>query len=164
MDEAGRYIPTDYISTGNNHHVAIYKDSDGNLQEQVVSFLEAVTRVNLGIPVIDKTYKCDEGWSFLFSMKQNEFFVFPDPKTGFDPADYDLMDVKNYPLISKHLFKVQKLAKKDYVYRHHLETTVNNEDADLRNITWKRIQNPNGLRGAIKVRVNHLGNIVHVGE
>ena len=164
VDEAGRYIPTDYISTGNNHHVAIYKDSDGNLQEQVVPFLKAVTRVNRGIPVIDKTYKCDEGWSFLFSMKKNELFVFPDPKTGFDPADYDLMDVKNYPLISKHLFRVRKLAKKDYVYRHHLETTVNNEDADLRNITWKRIQNPNGLRGAIKVRVNHLGNIVHVGE
>ena len=164
LDDEGNPIPTDYISTGNNHHVAIYRDADGNLQEQMVSLLEAVTRVNLGIPVIDRDYKRDEGWSFLFSMKQNEFFVFPDPKTGFDPADYDLMDVANYPLISRHLFRVQKFTTKDYVFRHHLETTVTNNDASLRNITWKRIQNPNGLKGAVKVRIDHLGNIVHVGE
>ena len=125
--------------------------------------LEAVTRVNLGLPVIDRNYKRDEGWTFLFSMKQNEFFVFPDPETGFDPADYDLMDVANYPLISRHLFRVQALAVKDYFFRHHLETNVNRESV-LRNITWKRIQNPNGLKGAVKVRIDHLGNIVHVGE
>ena len=163
LDDEGKPIPTDYISTGNNHHVAIYMDADGNLQEQVVSLLEAVTRVNLGLPVIDRNYKRDEGWTFLFSMKQNEFFVFPDPETGFDPADYDLMDVANYPLISRHLFRVQALAVKDYFFRHHLETNVSRESV-LRNITWKRIQNPNGLKGAVKVRIDHLGNIVHVGE
>ena len=130
----------------------------------MVSLLEAVTRVNLGVPVIDRDYKRDAGWTFLFSMRKNEFFVFPDPKTGFDPADYDLMDVANYPLISKHLFRVQKCSSKDYVFRHHLETTVTNKDSSLRNITWKRIKSPNGLRGATKVRINHLGNIVHIGE
>ena len=164
LDDEGKPIPTDYISTSNNHHVAIYRDADGNLQEQVVSLLEAVTRVNLGVPVIDRDYKRDAGWTFLFSMRKNEFFVFPDPKTGFDPADYDLMDVANYPLISKHLFRVQKCSSKDYVFRHHLETTVTNKDSSLRNITWKRIKSPNGLRGATKVRINHLGNIVHIGE
>ncbi len=97
-------------------------------------------------------------------MKQNEFFVFPDQKTGFDPADYDLMDVANYPLISKNLFRVQKLTTRDYVFRHHLETTGNNYDPKLRDITWKRINSPNGLIGAVKVRLDHLGNIVHVGE
>lgn len=164
MDESGSYIPTDYISTGNNHHVAIYRDADGNLQEQVVSFLEAVTRVNLGFPVIDKDFKRDEGWTFLFSMKINEFFVFPDPKTGFDPADYDLMDPNNYPLISKHLYRVQKLTSKDYVFRHHLETTVNNSAQNLRNIIWKRVTNLKDLNQVVKVRINHLGQIVHIGE
>lgn len=164
LDEKGGYIPTDYVSTGNNHHVAIFRDAEGNLQEQVVSFLEAVTRVNLGAPVIDWGYRHDEGWTFSFSMKQNEFFVFPDQKTGFDPADYDLMDVANYPLISKNLYRVQKLATKDYVFRHHLETTGNDYDPKLRDITWKRIKSPNGLRGAVKVRLDHLGNIVHVGD
>ena len=163
LNDSGEYIPTDYISTGNNHHVAIYRDADGNLQEQVVSFLEAVTRVNLGVPVIDRNYKRDEGWTFLFSMKQNEFFVFPDPKTGFDPADYDLTDVANYPLISRHLFRVQKLATKNYCFRHHLETTVA-ENKALIGITYKPQLGLNGIKGIVKVRIDHLGNIVHVGE
>lgn len=163
LDDEGKPIPTDYISTGNNHHVAIYRDADGNLQEQVVSLLEAVTRVNLGLPVIDRNYHRDEGWTFLFSMKQNEFFVFPDPETGFDPADYDLMDVANYPLISRHLFRVQKLATKNYCFRHHLETTVA-ENKALIGITYKPQLGLNGIKGIVKVRIDHLGNIVHVGE
>ena len=163
-DESGKPLPADYVSTGNNHHVAIYRDAEGNLQEQVVSLLEAVTRVNLGLPVIDKDYKRNEGWTFLFSMKRNECFVFPDPATGFDPADYDLLDVKNYALVSKHLFRVQKFSNKDYWFRHHLETTVNNNDPALREITWKRIKSLKALNNVVKVRVNHLGNIVHVGE
>lgn len=163
LDDEGKPIPTDYISTGNNHHVAIYRDADGNLQEQVVSLLEAVTRVNLGMSVIDRNYKRGEGWTFLFSMKQNEFFVFPDPETGFDPADYDLMDVANYPLISRHLFRVQKLATKNYCFRHHLETTVA-ENKALIGITYKPQLGLNGIKGIVKVRIDHLGNIVHVGE
>ena len=74
------------------------------------------------------------------------------------------MDVANYPLISRHLFRVQKFTTKDYVFRHHLETTVTNNDASLRNITWKRITNLKELAHVVKVRINHLGNIVHIGE
>ena len=162
-NENGENIPTDFISTGNNHHVAIYRDADGVLQEQVVSFYEAVARVNLGLPVIDADYKRDEGWTFLFSMKQNEYFVFPNPKTGFDPAEYDLTDPKNYPLISPNLFRVQKLATKNYCFRHHLETTVA-DNKELIGITYKPQLGLKGIAGIIKVRVNHLGEIVHVGE
>src|SRR5690606_24558019 len=46
LDGIGNPIPVDYVSTGNNHHVAIYEDENGNLQENVVSFYEAVARVN----------------------------------------------------------------------------------------------------------------------
>jgi CRISPR-associated endonuclease Csn1 len=37
-------IGVDFVSTGNNHHVAIYRDNKGNLQEEVVSFYDAVVR------------------------------------------------------------------------------------------------------------------------
>lgn len=163
-DKDGRKVPTDYVSTGNNHHIAIYRDADGNLQEQVVSFYEAVARINNRIPVIDRDFKKTEGWEFLFSMKRNEYFVFPNPETGFDPSEIDLLDPENYALISPNLFRVQKLTTRDYVFRHHLETTVKNDGANLRDITWKRIQNPTGMKDAVKVRVNHLGQIVHIGE
>ncbi len=138
-------------------------DPDGNLQEQVVSFYEAVARVSMGMPVIDGEYKKDEGWEFLFTMKQNEYFVFPNPETGFDPKEIDLMDPDNYSVISPNLFRVQKIATKYYVFRHHLETTIE-EAKQLQNIAWKRISTPNSLKGVSKVRINHIGQIVQVGE
>lgn len=178
LDENGNKIPADFVSTGNNHHVAIYKepefDKNGqpvldelgyqkyNLQEKVVSFFEAVERVNQGLPIIDKTYNQHLGWQFFFTMKQNEMFVFPNDKTGFNPIEIDLLDPKNKKLISPNLFRVQKIATKDYFFRHHLETTVDGVK-DLIGVTWRR-EGINGINGIIKVRVNHLGDIVSVGE
>lgn len=163
VNDQGKPIPSDFVSLSNNHHIAIFIDPDGNLQEQPVPFMEAVARVSLGDPVIDKTYKVKDGWKFLFSMKQNEYFVFPNNETGFDPNTIDLLNPINYPAISQNLYRVQKLTSKDYYFRHHLETTVadNNE---LKGITWKRITNINLLKGIVKVRIDHLGNIVQTGE
>ena len=163
LSSRGEPIPSDFVSLSNNHHIAIYMDSDGNLQEQPVPFMEAVARVSLGDPIIDKTYRVKDGWKFLFSMKQNEYFVFPNKETGYDPNSIDLLNPVNYPVISKNLFRVQKLSSKYYVFRHHLETNVD-EPKDLRDITWKRIQNTNNLKGIAKVRIDHLGNIVQTGE
>lgn len=168
-DKNGNPQPVDFINTGNNHHVAIYQDENGNLQEKVVSFFEATTRVNLGLPAIDKEYKKTEGWKFQFSMKQNEYFVFPNDKTGFDPAEVDLMDPENYHLISPNLFRVQKLSTKNYVFNHHLETTAVTGDVlktkkMLLNITHRFIQSTTPLKDVVKVRMNHIGQIVSVGE
>ena len=98
----------------------------------------------------------------LFRSKQNEYFVFPNSKTGFNPLEVDLFNPDNYALISPNLFRVQSSSKKDYIFRHHLETTVERH-ISLKDITWKRGV-PSMLEGAVKVRINHLGQIVHVGE
>lgn len=179
LDEDGKRIPVDFVNTGNNHHVAIYRkpvldkagqlalDDEGNpkyeLDEVVVSFFEAVTRANLGQPIIDKEYKRSEGWEFLFSMKQNEYFVFPNEKTGFNPKEVDLLDPENYAAISPNLFRVQKFSTKYYVFRHHLETSIEDKK-ELREITWKRITSLSKINDVIKVRINHIGQIVSVGE
>lgn len=161
LDHSGKAIAADFISTGNNHHVAIYQDESGNLQEQVVSFYEAVERVNQGLPVIDKTYRQDQGWQLLFTMKQNECFVFP--AEGFDPAEIDLLDPANNKQISPHLFRVQKISTKNYFFRHHLETTVEEQPA-LKGIAYKPQLGLGGIKGIIKVRINHLGQIIKTGE
>lgn len=190
LDNEGNAQPTDFVSTSNNHHVAIYRkpsldkngqvktDEDGNviyeLEENVVSFFEATSRVNMGLPIIDKEFKKEEGWQFLFTMKQNEYFVFPRYETvkdengneqqikTFDPKDIDLMNPDNYALISRNLYRVQKIATKDYTFRHHLETKV--EDIiKTKGLTWIRC-GLNGINGIVKVRVNHIGQIVYVGE
>lgn len=162
LDAEGKNIPVDFVNTGSNHHVAIYRDNTGNLQENVISFFEATTRATLGIPIIDKDYRKEDGWEFLFSMKQNEYFVFPNEQTGFNPKEIDLMNPENYHLISPNLFRVQKIATKDYVFRHHLETNVENNN-DLKGITWLRY-GLNGIVGIVKIRLNHIGQVVAVGE
>lgn len=160
LNENGQPIPVDFISSGNNHHVAIYKDEKGNFQENIVSFYEAVERVNQSLPIIDKTYNEAIGWQFLFTMKQNEYFIFP--SLDFDPSEIDLMNPVNNKLISSHLFRVQKIATKDYFFRHHLETSVDNVK-ELQDISYKRA-GLNGLKGIVKVRINHTGQIIKVGE
>lgn len=162
LDKNGNKIPVDFVSTGNNHHVAIYRDEKDNLQENVISFFEAVERVNQGLPIIDKSYNQHLGWEFLFTMKQNELFVFPNEETGFIPEDIDLLDPKNRKMISPNLFRVQKFTIRDYFFRHHLETTVDGNNS-LKGVTWKR-EGLNGISDVIKVRTNHLGDIVQVGE
>jgi len=160
----GKEVPNDFVSTGNNHHVAIYRDKKGNLQENVVSFYEAVARVKAGLPIIDRDYKADEGWQFLFDMKQNEMFVFS--ADGFDPVEIDLMDPKNKALISPRLFRVQKISTRYYVFNHHLNTmAIGGEDFKVKGLAEQQyylIQTPNYLKTLIKVRINHLGDIVRV--
>ena len=152
----------DFVNTSNNHHVAIFRDSEGSLQEHIVSFYEATQRAVKGLPIVDKDYKKEDGWQFLFTMKQNEFFVFPNQETGFDPNKINLRDPKNYALISPNLFRVQKFTTKDYFFRHHHETILNDNKA-LLGITWKR-GGLGLLNGVVKVRINHIGKIVSVGE
>lgn len=170
-DENGKPQPADFVSTSNNHHVAIYRDADGNLQENVVSFFEATMRANQGLPIIDKNYRQEDGWTFLFSMKQNEYFVFPNQNTGFNPIEMDLLNPENYHLISPNLFKVQTMSKvyygnnviRDYKFRHHLETKIN-EINELKGITYKQFKTLVFAEIACKVRLNHIGQIVSIGE
>jgi CRISPR-associated endonuclease Csn1 len=171
LDKDGKRIPVDFVSTGNNHHVAIYKDEQGNLQERVVSLFDAVQLVNSGEPVIDKTYNQSIGWQFQFTMKQNEYFVFPNEKTGFNPVEIDLLDPKNKKLVSPNLFRVQTISVvlygnntvRDFKFRHHLETTVDDKK-ELQGVTYQQIKSLAPLNKVIKVRLNHLGDIVGVGE
>ena len=171
MDNLGTPIPADYVSTGNNHHVAIYRDADGKLQEQVVSFYEAVMRKKMGEHVIDRSFNSHLGWQFLFTMKQNEMFVFPNEKTGFDPNGLDLKDPLNYSKISPNLFRVQAVSSvnygnntvRDFRFRHHLDTTTN-KDLALKDFCFKVVKSLSDLNRLMKVRINHLGQIVKVGE
>ena len=170
-DEEGKKRPVDYVQTSGTHHVAIYQDAEGNLQDVAVSFFEATTRKAQGIPVVDKDYNASNGWKFLFSMKQNEYFVFPDESTGFSPNDIDLKDSTYVTNISRNLYRVQKLSKveygnsavRDYVFRHHLETNVAEVKA-LKDIAYKSIKSLPSLKGIVKVRINHIGQIVAIGE
>lgn len=167
LDDTGNAIPADYVSTGNNHHVAIYQSDDGELDDEVVSFYDAVIRKSQNEPIIRQHN--EKGWPLLFSLKQNEMFVFPSEE--FSPNGIDLLNEKELLIISKHLFRVQKFSKlsygnshvREYVFRHHLETELNNTKA-LKEVTWKNIKSLGYFENVVKVRLNHIGRIVQIGE
>ncbi|MEG1644055.1 MAG: type II CRISPR RNA-guided endonuclease Cas9, partial [Bacteroidales bacterium] len=160
----GKKQPVDFVNTGNNHHAAMYIDDKGKLHTVITSFYEATMRAkDKDLSVVDKTYKHVDGWRFLFSLKQNEYFVFPNEATGFDPKNIDLTDPDNYAEISKNLYRVQKLSYNDYYFRHHLETTVA-EKSELKGVVFKRCTNLDFVQKVVKVRIDHAGRIVFVGE
>ncbi|MDO3645099.1 type II CRISPR RNA-guided endonuclease Cas9 [Mucilaginibacter sp. L3T2-6] len=174
--------PIDFVSTRNNHHIAIYKDEIGRLQENTVSFWDAVKRRQAKLPIIIKHpnevwdtiinsgFDDQEllkglpkpGWVYQISLQQNEMFVFGLTLEDLQSAIND----HNYALISKHLYRVQKMSKKssgaiDIWFRHHLETKLDDSVTAKRLKKYLNIQSLNGLNG-IKVKVNNVGQISEI--
>ena len=166
VDEKGLVKEVDFVELGNNHHIAIYENPEKEeLKEHVVPFIDAVERRLQGQEVVNLIN--EDGWPLLFTLKQNEMFVFPND--DFNPLEIDLLDPLNYKEISKNLFRVQSISSRYYIFRHHLETKVANGDTfknfkNLSGVTYRFYQSEKYLKGAIKVRINHIGQIVQVGE
>ncbi len=181
-NEKGEAI--DFVSTSNNHHIAIYKDDDGNLYENPVTFWDAFERKKAGLPVVIKDPKQvwttilengfenqavlsklpNENWHYFTSMQQNELFVF-----GIDKEELTASHLTN-KLLSKHLYRVQKIAESYYSFRHHLETKVDDkydgvkkESLSIELGKYKRITSLTNMTGT-KIKVDNLGRIVAIGE
>lgn len=158
VNQNGREFDNDYVSLGNNHHVAIFEDENGDFHEEVVSFYEASQRILVGEPIIRNV---DEyGNQLKFTMKRNEYFVFPG--AGFLPREIDLLNPSNLGLISANLYRVQKFTHGDYFFRHHLETNVDMQSS-TKDMLWKRL-GLSGLYEAVKIHVNRTGDIIKVWE
>jgi len=178
--------PIDFVSTRNNHHIAIYRDADGKLQENAITFWDAFERKKAGLPVIIKEPKSVwdnilssgfddqnilsklplENWEFITSLQQNEMFVFDLSTNELQSA----IDENNLSLINKHLYRVQKIAESYYNFRHHLETAVDdkfngakNEGLSIAIGKMKRIQSLQNMTG-IKIKIDNLGRVVKAGE
>ena len=181
-DEAGR--PIGYAKKGNNHHIAIYQDKDGQYQEMVVSFWDAVERKRYGVPVVitnphevwDSVLNKDlpqeflaklpnDNWQFILSMQENEMFVLGMENDEFN----DAIERQDYAALNKHLYRVQKLTYGDYCFRYHTETKVDDKyegiekglEVSLRLGAFIRIRSFSGLFAKFphKVKVDLLGHI-----
>jgi CRISPR-associated endonuclease Csn1 len=177
-------IPVDYVVPRNNHHIAIYRDEKGNLQENVVTLMDALTRKHAGIPVVIKNPKSvwdyilekqidindelknlpEDSWRFVTSMQQNEMFIFDMDAEAINNA----IERNDYLILSQHLYRVQKLTSKYYSFRHHLETQVDDKKIGGEKVSillgrYKRITDMKKMTG-IKVKVNRLGKIEKIGE
>ena len=169
--------PIGFVKPDNNHHVAIYTDKEGKKQEHVVTFWHAVERKKYGIPVIienpsevwdsimDKDLPesflkalPDPTWTFDVSLQQNEMFVL-----GMTEDEWnDAIEIKNYKVIGKHLYKVQNISES--VYRFCLISDTH-FDLKLANKQDKRYYNIQSLSAFFnlnphKVRISVLGDLI----
>lgn len=171
--------PIGFSKSGNNHHVVIYKDENGMMQEHIVSFWHAVDRKRYGIPVIitnpqevwdsiiEKqipeeflTQLPYIRWEYVMSMQPNEMFVM-----GLDEVAYqDAISNHDYQTLNKCLYRVQKLAHSDYYFRLHTETNVDDtqQNKDMRNMIRSRSIGNLLSYNPYKVRVSILGEIFEV--
>lgn len=140
FDENGQAIG--YAKKGNNHHIAIYQDKDGQYQEMVVSFCDAVERKKYGVPgvitnphelwnnIMDKDLPQEflaklpqDDWQYILSMQENEMFVLGMEEDEFN----DAIEKKDYGTLNKHLYRVQKISHREYTFRYHTETKVDDK-------------------------------------
>lgn len=174
-----------YVKPGNNHHIAIYSDREGNLQEHLVTFWTAVERKKYGVPVVIKSPADvwdsltdredlpesflstlpDVTWTFVESMQQNEMFII-----GMSDDEYnDAKRNNDVAALCPHLYRVQKLATKYYVFRLHIETSVddkyNGEKNEMLSKEMGKLVSIRSLDSFIKnnlhkVKIDILGNII----
>lgn len=175
-DEQGDAVG--FVSTQNNHHLAIYRTPKGKLVESIVTFWDAVDRARYGIPlvithpreVIEQVLQRGDipesvlsllppsDWVFVDSLQQDEMVLI-----GLSDEELQrAFEARDYRMLSEHLYRVQKVSSLYYVFRYHLETSV----ADDKNTTGRvpkfhRIVSFKSYeeKNVCKVRVDLLGRI-----
>ncbi len=142
-----------YVNPRNNHHVLIYKDENGSLKEDVVSFWTVVER----IPQNQEVFQLPvDGTSIVTNLQINDMFVLglKEEEVDWENPDYDLL--------KEHLYRVQKFTSGDYYFRIARTSTINND--------CERIYIKNFLNGKtgwfthnpIKVKISVLGKIIKI--
>ena len=171
-NDAGEEIA--FVAPGSNHHVAFYRDSEGVLQEAVVSFYQAIERAKYQLPMIVKDPRAvveealernvpdfvlsalpHSSWTFVESMQKNEMFLI-----GLsDDEIARAIKEADRATFNDHLYRVQKFSSKDYYFRYHLEIQL--DDIKGGSIPkFYRVSFSKYLElNPRKVRVDLLGNL-----
>lgn len=170
-----------FVKTGNNHHVAIYRDRQGAYHEIILTFWQAVNRKRYGIPVIIEQPSAlwesisngfqqqippsiletfpEPEWTFIVSMQKNESFIL-----GMEEDDYQrAMDEKDHVTLGNNLYVVQNISS--MVYRFCLSTTTI-FDSKKMNKPDKRFLNIQSFQAFFdknphKIKIDLLGEIVN---
>lgn len=134
---------TGFVAPGNNHHLALYRDVDGRMVESVVTFWQAVARIRYGLPaivthpreVMEQAFSIPDlpeevlealpisRLRLMEVLRINDMFLIGMKDGEIQAA----IEGEDYPTLSRHLYRVQKLSSMSYVFRYHLETEVKDE-------------------------------------
>ncbi len=139
-----------FVDPQSNHHVLIYKDEQGNLKEEVVTFWTVVERKRTGQSVYQLPI---DGKEMVTTLHINDMFLLglSEDEINWENPDYEVL--------KEHLYRVQKLTSGDYFFRKHKSSTITDDD-------YKQIR---GLRegktgwltfNPIKVKISVSGKII----
>lgn len=106
-----------YVNPRNNHHVLIYKDDKGNLNEEVVTFWTVVERKRQKQQVFQLPVN---GKVVVTSLQINDMFLLglKEDEINWENPDYEVL--------KEHLYRVQKLSSKFYEFRLSKEASIQN--------------------------------------
>jgi len=133
-----------WVEPGSNFGVIIYETQAGEWEEKLVSFWDAVECKKQNVPIF---HLPADGKRVIATLQINDMLLI-------DLQDEEI-DWKNKSLLSKHLYRVQKLSSYYYTFRKSSATTLDFAKEEARIVSFKswRERNP------VKVTVNLLGKI-----
>ena len=140
-----------WVNPRNNHHIIIYKDENGVLNDDIKSFWEVVERQKQGEKMYQLPKKHKEG-KIITILQENDMFILGLSEEAF------LENSSNIAFLANYLYRVQKISEGDYSFRHHLASTLNNKDQEIRVASMKRWTELN----PIKVQITDTGKIEKV--
>ena len=170
-NDAGEEIA--FVAPGSNHHVAFYRDSEGVLQEVVVSCYQAIERAKYQLPMIVKDPRAvveealernvpdsvlsalpPSSWTFVESLQKNEMFLIG---LSDDEIARTIKEADRATL-NDHLYRVQKIVLNEYWFRFHLEPELDDLDGDI--LKYYKMSFARYIElNPRKVRVDLLGNL-----
>jgi len=133
-----------WVEPGNNFGVMIYQDQEGNYQEKIISFWEAVERKKQGSAI----FQLPSGSQRLVATLQiNDMFILG--------LQDDEINWKDQGQLCKYLYRVQKLSSYYYTFRKSNAATLDFASEEVRIQSFKNWREKNPT----KVKVNILGEI-----
>lgn len=138
-----RPAPKTFASSDNNHHIAIYRLENGEIDYRVVSLFEATQRLKTGEPIARRTLP--SGGSLLMSLAKNDILEVPG-KEG----------AKDYYVVVK-LSSNGQIALRPH-WRAKLQKAGKQED-DSRQDIWSPRPSTLLEMGASKVKVDPIGRL-----
>ena len=134
-----------YVNLRNNHHVMIYRDLNDELKENIVSFWDVSQRLKNNEPAYQLP---EDGKEIVTTMEINDMFLIGLPKD---------VKIDEIEVVGQYLYRVQKLSAGDYFFRHHLASTINNEQEVIRVSSFKAWEKYN----PIKIKVDLRGKLIY---
>ncbi len=133
-----------WVEPGNNHHVELYRNADGDIEEEVVTFWQAVERKRQGLAVYG--VRSSKEWELYLTLQENDLFLL-----GLaDGVDWRTLSKSELPL-----YRVQKISSKYYCFRKVNASTIEFEEEQLRIQSFGALKNLN----PISAKLNSLGEM-----